>query len=198
MKHYLARNVRAALVMPLICCCLISLPARAQNAPKVNQDSLVQTRFEERVKDYMKIHNKAQSGLSVQKATDSAQTMSQRQSVLADNIRAARPDAKQGNLFTPEISQLFMGMIRMSLEGPESSKIRASLRHAEPVNGISLRVNEAYPERIPLQSTPPTVLVNLPDLPKELDYRLVGRTLVIRDAAANIVVDFLPGAIPAS
>lgn len=195
---HLARRVRTTVSFLAIHCSIVAPTVGAQTAPKVNQDSLIQTHFDADVKEYLKIHKKAEAGLSVQKATDSAETMSQRQHLLADNIRAARPDAKQGDLFTPEVSPLFKHLIATSLQGPEAAKIRASLRHAEPVKALTLRVNAAYPDSVPLQSTPSTLLVNLPELPKELDYRIVGRTLVLRDVAANIIVDFLPDAIPAS
>jgi hypothetical protein len=39
---------------------------------------------------------------------------------------------------------------------------------------------------------PPSLLLNLPELPKELEYRFVGRELVLRDSAANLIVDVLP------
>jgi hypothetical protein len=47
-----------------------------------------------------------------------------------------------------------------------------------------------------LQSTPPTILMNLPRLPPELEYRINGRALVLRDTNANLVVDLIPDAIP--
>ena len=86
--------------------------------------------------------------------------------------------------------------ISATLSGPEGAKVRASLRHAEPLRGLKLRVNEVYPEGVPLQSTPPTLLLNLPPLPKDLEYRIVGRTLVLHDTVPNLVVDFIPDAIP--
>jgi hypothetical protein len=61
---------------------------------------------------------------------------------------------------------------------------------------VPLKVNEAYPPNIPLQSTPATILLNLPRLPQELEYRIAGHALVLRDAVANIVVDLMPDAIP--
>ena len=70
-----------------------------------------------------------------------------------------------------------------------------SLRRSEPVR-IPLRVNDTYPEKLPLQTTPPTLLLNLPKLPEELDYRVVGNNLVLRDVEANLIVDFIPQAIP--
>jgi hypothetical protein len=80
------------------------------------------------------------------------------------------------------------------MQGPEAQRIRKSLEHAEPVQG-QLRVNAPYPS-VPLQSTPPSLLLNLPPLPSEVDYRLVGRALVLRDVQANLIVDFVPNAIP--
>jgi hypothetical protein len=56
-------------------------------------------------------------------------------------------------------------------------------------------VNAPYPP-VPLQSTPPTLLANLPELPPGLDYRIVNRTLVLRDVQANLVLDFIPKALP--
>ena len=77
-------------------------------------------------------------------------------------------------------------------------KVQASLRHAEPLKPIPLRVNDRYPRNMPLQSTPPTLLLNLPRLPDELHYRIVGRDLVLYDVTADLIVDLISNAVPAS
>jgi hypothetical protein len=46
-----------------------------------------------------------------------------------------------------------------------------------------------------LQSTPPTLLANLPRLPGELEYRIVGQTLVLYDVSSDLIADLLPNAI---
>jgi hypothetical protein len=43
---------------------------------------------------------------------------------------------------------------------------------------------------------PPTMLQTLPPLPKGLEYSIAGNTLALRDTNANLVVDFLPDALP--
>jgi hypothetical protein len=58
-----------------------------------------------------------------------------------------------------------------------------------------LKVNATYPPDTPLPTTPPQVLMNLPKLPEQLEYRIVGKNLIIRDVEANIIVDFVPNAI---
>jgi hypothetical protein len=191
-------HARVVFLWLITVCCSVYAQTAAPGKPAVNQDSLVIANFENSVKEYMKLHNKAKAGAPALKPTNSAHAINQYQRLLVDNIRAARPDAKQGDIFTPEISKEFKRLIAMTMDGPDAAKIRASLRHAEPVSKIPLQVNAVYPQRVPLQSSPPSVLLNLPPLPTELDYRIVGPDLVLRDVGANMIVDFIPGAIPSS
>lgn len=58
-------------------------------------------------------------------------------------------------------------------------------------------VNERYSWSWP-SFAPPPVLAALPVLPVELQYRFVGRDLVLVDIEANLVVDVLPDALPIS
>jgi len=37
--------------------------------------------------------------------------------------------------------------------------------------------------------------MNLPELPPQLEYRVVGRSLILRDSEANLIVDFIRDAI---
>jgi hypothetical protein len=164
------------------------------------KDSAVLKDFDSRVNDYMKL----EKGLvqtepsAPTRPTPSAKQIVEAQKELAAKVRGARPNAKQGDIFTPEIAAFFRQQIAAPLAGKHGPKIRASLRHAEPVKPIPLKVDDDYPNGLPLQSTPPTLLLNLPKLPKELDYRIVGHDLVLHDTNANLIVDFIPGAIPAS
>ena len=80
----------------------------------------------------------------------------------------------------------------MAMRSSDGPRIRASFEHAEPIHGIRLDVNQAYPDGLPLQSMPPSLLLNLPRLPKELEYRFVGRELILRDIPANLIVDVIP------
>jgi hypothetical protein len=64
------------------------------------------------------------------------------------------------------------------------------------VRAFPLEVNQEYPQTSALQSTPPTLLSNLPKLPPELEYRIVGQELVLLDTKANLIVDLLPDALP--
>ena len=172
---------------------LSSASAQTKANPGVNQDAAIASDFQKRVADYMKIHQQAQ-GLTISKKADSPEQIIEYQHQLAAKIRELRPQAKQGDIFTPEVTGLFQRLIASSLNGSDGDKIRQSYQHAEPnaTRGVRLDVDQTYPDHIPLQSMPPSLLLNLPQLPKELEYRFVGSELVLRDIPANLIVDAIP------
>src|SRR6185436_2860964 len=53
-------------------------------------------------------------------------------------------------------------------------------------------VNDTYSKRRSLATMPPNILLTLPDLPRDIEYRFVGRHLILRDARANIIIDEIP------
>ena len=58
-------------------------------------------------------------------------------------------------------------------------------------------VNGPYPQGLPVTTVPPQVLDALPRLPvKDLEYRFVGRRLVLLDTRADMVVDYVDNALP--
>ena len=151
------------------------------------------TDLQTRAKQYLDFRKKVAGSAPRPTGTPSKITASQ--GTLANKIRVARAGVKQGAIFTPEIADFIRHQIASTLAGADGEKIRLSLAHAEPVN-LTLQVNESYPENVPLQSTPPSLLLNLPQLPSGLEYRLVGREMVLRDTDANIIVDYVPNALP--
>ena len=172
--------------------------APTPKSPGVNADAMIIGDFDKQVKEYVKLHKKAEAGLPAGKPTDSPHIINERRRLLASRIQTARAQAKQGDLFSSPVGELYKRLIVMAYQASGPSKVGASLRHDEPVHEVKLQVNAVYPETVPLQTTPPSILTNLPPLPPELDYRIVGRNLVLRDTGADIIVDYLPAAIPPS
>jgi hypothetical protein len=58
------------------------------------------------------------------------------------------------------------------------------------------RVNANYPETAALATVPPLILQRLQRLPDGIEYRFMGRDLILRDTKANLIVDVLPEAVP--
>jgi hypothetical protein len=161
----------------------------------VNPQALALQDFQKRVDDFVRLEKNLAKGLSATKPTTEPETILDRQHELAGKIRAARKQAKQGDIFTPDIAKEFRRLLALARQGQNDTHIKKSLERAEPVR-LTLHVNDAYPPDIPLQSTPPSILLNLPRLPPEVEYRIVGRTLVLRDIVANLVIDLIPDAVP--
>lgn len=181
-------NLPGRLLLALGTCAI----ALATAPPEVNAGAALVQDFSNRLDLYMKVRKPLVAKL---KPTNSPTAIIDRQRNLAADIKLARPQAGQGDIFTPAICGEFRRLIGIAMGGRRAHRVRQSLKRAEPVH-LHLRVNDTYPTNVPLQSTPPTLLANLPRLPQPLDYRVIGRDLVLHDMEANIIVDFIPNAIP--
>jgi len=165
--------------------------ATSQSKPASAKD--VATELQARAQQYLDLRK--QFAGTPPKSTDSPEVVAGSQRALGNKIQVARAGAKQGEVFTPRVANYLRKRLASALKGAHGKQIHSSLRSAEPVN-IELHINQNYPENVPLQSTPPSLLLTLPQLPDGLEYRLLGRELVLRDMEANIVVDYIPNALP--
>jgi hypothetical protein len=168
------------------------IPTQGQTA--VNPDALLVQEFERRVAEYLKLHKSAEATLKPLKSTGSQEKIRHHQHELREAILDRRKEAVQGNIFTPQIGAEFLRLVGIAYQG-EDQHIRDSLKRSEPVK-LRCRVNKEYPDDEPLQTMPSSLLLNLPQLPPEVEYRLVGLNLVLRDIGANLIVDCLEKAIP--
>ncbi len=167
----------------------------AVSQERTNPDAAIIQDFEKRVTGYMKLHDAVKAELPKLKPTASPEAIEHYEHHIAHKIREARSTATQGSIFTPEIAAEFRRLIGIAMKGQNATLVKQSLKHAEPVR-LKLRVNHTYPEGVPLQSMPPTLLLNLPTLPKDLDYRIIGHDLVLRDGTGNLIIDLIPNTIP--
>jgi hypothetical protein len=117
-----------------------------------------------------------------------------RRDELAGYIRAARPAAREGDIFTPSVAFVLRKRLQDALAlmpMPEDE----GWQPAEQTEGSTLAVNEALPWQHGTHRYQPLLSV-LPALPEELEYRLFGNDLVLLDVEARIVVDVLREAVP--
>jgi hypothetical protein len=178
-------------LVPAILCAIIC--ARLTPAAE-DADSAIVRDFEKRVSAYLQLRKSIESSLPPLKTTRSPEKISSQEHELAHRIREARKSARPGDIFTPEISADIRQLVAAEMQS-SGKRIEASLHHAEPVQ-LRLGVNDSYPANVPLQSTPPSILTNLPPLPKEVEYRVAGHDLILLDVKANLVIDLIEGVIP--
>ncbi|HLY43206.1 MAG TPA: hypothetical protein VKR52_18475 [Terracidiphilus sp.] len=168
----------------------------AQSPAPTASEQKVLDGFRAKAKDYMdREHSLAAD--KMKPTTDVARLETQRK-LLRDAVQQARIHAKQGDFFGEQTAEVFRKILADLFHGPDGKKIEASLNHAEPGAPAQFRVNEEFPNQNgqPIQSVPPTVLKALPALPKGLEYCIAGNTLALHDTSANMVVDYLPNALP--
>jgi hypothetical protein len=168
---------------------------------RTNPDALILKEFNDRVTQYLELHKRAEKDVPKLKRTDDPAQINAREEALASAIRQARPQAKQGDIFFPEARELFLRIIRGESKGPEKARVRAAIKEGNPKSEgspVRLGANALYPDGAPLSLVPPALLLKLPQLPKELDYRFVGRHLILRDAKANVIVDYILDTVPAT
>lgn len=174
--------------------CTAAYTAATAQEGKVNPDALVLQDFKARIDAYMELHERLEKKGPALKETSDPARINASQDALAGQLRAARKDAKPGDIFTPEVRALFRRLMYPETKGREGAHTKQVIKEDAPA-AISLKVNATYPESQPLPTVPPNVLASLPELPEDLEYRIVGRTLLLRDVHANLIVDFFPNAI---
>jgi hypothetical protein len=94
------------------------------------------------------------------------------------------------------VIKAFRLTIRNEFRGPHGEGARTTIRQAEPLMEVHLRVNESYPDRVPFTTVPGTRLLELPKLSDQVAYRIVGRELILLGVEANLVVDRITEIIP--
>jgi hypothetical protein len=169
--------------------------AQAPGDQPVNQDAKALAGFMERVNEYVAVHQKLEDTLPHLSKDSTPQEIDTHQRALGKMIQDARRGAKQGDLFTPESQVVIKRLLVRVFGGPDGSALKASIMDENP--GIStLKVNERYPDTVPLSTIPPQVLQGLPKLPEEMEFRFIGNSLILMDVHAHIIADFIPNAFP--
>jgi hypothetical protein len=117
---------------------------------------------------------------------------------LESAIRKARSGAQQGDILGAPLRERFVKVVRSETQGRSGTAVKKTIREDNPnqaAKTVPLAVNARYPDAPPLSTVPPTLLLRLPTLPETLEYRFVGKALVLRDVRANMIVDFIPNAL---
>jgi hypothetical protein len=137
------------------------------------------------------------AGALPDKAT--AEQIKAHEKALASAIAKARAGAKPGDVFDAAEQAGILNIVRSETRGPQGAPSRRAIAEDNPKPGQAtprgLAPNAPYPDGAALSTVPPTMLLRLPTLPKTLEFRFVGKALVLRDARANLIVDYLPDAL---
>lgn len=171
-----------------------AVPGASTNPTATPEGNAALVEFRKRIDAYMKVHNEAEGKVPNLKRTDDPQEIADREKALAQMIMTLRAGAQPNDIFAPDYQPYFIKIVQ------DDFKTRKAVDRKAMINELPAKmkvdVNTVYPTTLPLATFPPALLGKLPDLPPELEYRIVGRSLILRDVKANLIVDVLRDVVP--
>ncbi|HJU67140.1 MAG TPA: hypothetical protein VJ650_02760 [Gemmatimonadaceae bacterium] len=152
--------------------------------------------FANRLDAYTTLRERLTDSIGDLDPTKSQAEIAARAVALGNAIIASRPEAKQGDIFSPEVAAFLATLIRQEYKRRAEPVLETREDQQEELPNFKPQVNQIYPTTYPLATFPPALLPVLPPLPEELEYRIVQDYLILRDVEANVIIDFMPGAVP--
>jgi hypothetical protein len=146
--------------------------------------------FNLRVQRYSELRSWLEIGLPPLRVTADPSELIYRELALAERIRLARLEATEGEFFTPPISDEFKRVLLIQIDVYTWD----SLMDDNP-GEFDHAINGTYPKTKPLSTVPPNILAALPSLPDGIQYRFLGRHLVLHDTRANVILDRISYAV---
>jgi hypothetical protein len=169
----------------------------ARSAPqvRVNKDAATISAFKKRLEAYATLHKKLDGTLREVPAGGTPEQFFEHQRALAMLLRKERAAAKPGDLCPPEMRAFVRRQLARILGGPDGREIQRSILD-EYTGNVRLEVNAGYPDGVPKSTMPPQVLEVLPALPEMLQYRFIGKRLILLDEHAHVIADYIEHTFP--
>ena len=158
------------------------------------EKAAIQT-FENEINEYVKLRNRVREQAPPLSKDATPEQINAYRKTLEESMRAARKNARRGDVFKPEVADYIRRTLKTEFQGKDRKDIRDIVFETE-VQGVVLRVNYPYAQSAELSEMPATLLTKLPQLPKEVRYRFVGRNMLLVDRESNVIVDYMPEALP--
>jgi len=165
-------------------------------APLSAADKQVAETFEKRVKEYAQLRENLEEQMPKLSKEAKPEEIQTHKEQFQERVRAARAGAKHGEIFIPEAQALIRRIIKHEFKGRERAEFRDTVLNEADTKSVPLRVNYPYPESEELLEMPATLLLRLPQLPKQVRYRFVGHNLLLVDRENGLIVDYMTNALP--
>ena len=183
------RTIHAG-IRSLVCASLlIAWPGAAAFAQAAADRPAAVTAFTGKIDRYARLRSRLEEPLPPLEGQRRSLSLMLARRYLASVVRAARPYAQIGDLFTPAAAEAFR---RVLMEAISEADIEG-LVPGESKVVVDLVVNEPVPEWA-LDRVPEPLVDRLPALPEGIEYRMASGALILWDAHAEILIDALPSA----
>jgi ABC-type transporter MlaC component len=202
MERFVVRSVSALAV--LLAITLGSVTSFAQANTVANKAADVKLTAHEKqmidafhahVRDYLKQRDRVSKKLPKLSKEATPEQINAYQNSFVDALRAMRAGTMPGYIFRPEFTEYVRTTILTEFPARDRVEIKQTILEAD-TKGIPLKINYPYPETKELTQIPPTLLLKLPQLPKQVKYRFVGRHMLLVDTDNGLIVDYTLNALP--
>jgi hypothetical protein len=167
----------------------------ADAQPAANPHGAATKAFIDRIQEYVTFHRNVDKMVPSLKETPEPEEIAKRERALGEALIKQRPEAKEGDFFIEQYRPYLIKIIEDDF-AKRSAADRKALVVELPKN-VKIVPNMIYPTTLPLATFPPALLKKLPELPADiLQYRIVGRDLILLDVKGNVIVDVLRGVFP--
>ena len=162
---------------------------------KVNADAAAIADFTKRVNDYAAFEKKLDATIKEPSPGSEPQAFLAHQRTLARLLQKSRAGAKPGDLCPKPMRAVIRRLIASVFHAPGGAQVKRSILDENPGNMV-LTINSEYPDNAPFATVPPQILQGLPKLPDVLEYRFIGKRLLLIDSHARIVADIIERVFP--
>lgn len=159
------------------------------------QEKKVAAEFEQKAKEYSRLRERIEDGLPKLPKEATAEQIESHKVSFQKAVQLARTNAQQGEIFTPAAARLIRKIIKNEFKGKDRVELRQTVFEAQ-TEGVPMKINYPYPDSKEQIDMPPTLLLALPQLPKQLRYRFVGKNFLLVDRENALIIDYMSNALP--
>jgi hypothetical protein len=187
------------LSLPILMAALLANPfafsVTAQQAGGAATDTAAIGQFDAAIAKYMALRNRLLEEVPGPMPESTASKLTQASDALAAAIQRSRSKARPGDLFVPPAAGVIKQRVAAAVQRDHLGPVLATIDDEE-TGPKAPSIHMRFPAAAPMATMPPSLLAVLPKLPKELEYRIIGPYLILRDVDAALILDVIPAAIP--
>jgi hypothetical protein len=185
-------------VLPVVLAvCFTGLAERSEAQPASGHtvEGAAINQFDAAIAKYLALRKKLLGEVPGPVPESMAPKLTQASDALAAAIQRARPNARPGDLFVPPVTTVIKRRVVDVVQKDNLGPILATIDDEE-AGPKEPSIHMRFPAASPMATMPPSLLAVLPKLPKELEYRIIGSYLILRDVDAALILDVIPDAVP--
>jgi hypothetical protein len=174
---------------------LLAGPSWAQNPRPTPAESAPLEQFDAAIAEYMAMRRRLTNEIPSPVPNSTSVELNNASDALAGAIQRSRQNAAVGDLFVAPVTAVFKRKVDEAMRTAALREALAGIDDEEPTVRAP-KIHLRFPGAAQMATMPASLLNLFPILPKELEYRIVGRNLVLRDVDAALIIDYIPNLIP--